>query len=67
MDDAAWWAATGSWLVKVLDPEHYPVVSRVGTATGQHYQAVSDPHHAFESGLQRVLDGIELLVQRRGG
>jgi AcrR family transcriptional regulator len=67
MDDAAWWAATGPWLAKVLDPEHYPVASRVGTTTGQHYQAVADPDHAFEFGLQRVLDGIELLVQRRGG
>jgi AcrR family transcriptional regulator len=67
VDEAAWWAATGPWLAKVLDPEHYPVASRVGTTTGQHYQAVADPDHAFEFGLQRVLDGIELLVQRRGG
>lgn len=67
MDDAAWWAATGPWLAKILDPERYPVASRVGTTTGQHYQAVSDPDHAFEFGLQRVLDGIEVLVQQRGG
>ncbi len=67
MDDAAWWAATGPWLAKVLNPERYPVASRVGTTTGQHYQAVSDPDHAFEFGLQRVLDGIEALIQQRDG
>lgn len=39
--------------------------TRVGTTAGQHYQAVSDPDHAFEFGLQRVLDGIEVLVQDR--
>lgn len=67
MEDAAWWEATGPWLAKVLDPERYPLAARVGTTTGAHYQAVSDPDHAFEFGLQRVLDGIEALVQQRGG
>lgn len=67
MDDAARWAATEPWLAKVLNPDQYPVASRVGTTTGQHYQAVSNPDHAFEFGLQRVLDGIEALVQQRGG
>jgi hypothetical protein len=67
IDDAAWWAATGPCLAKVLNPGQYPVASRVGTTTGQHYQAVSAPDHAFEFGLQRVLDGIELFVQRRSG
>ncbi len=67
MNDAAWWAATGPWLAKVFDPQHYPVAARVGTTAGQHHQAVSDPDHAFEFGLQRVLDGIEVLVHQRGG
>ena len=62
---AAWWAATGPWLAEVLDAERYPLGTRVGTTAGQHYQAVSDPDHAFEFGLQRVLDGIEVLVQDR--
>jgi AcrR family transcriptional regulator len=66
MDDAVWWAAIGPWLAKVFDPQRYPVAARVGTTTGQHYQAVSDSEYAFEFGLQRVLDGIEVLVQQRG-
>lgn len=66
IDDAAWWAATGPWLAKVFDAERYPVAARAGTTTGQHYQAVSDPDHAFEFGLQRVLDGVEVLVRSRG-
>jgi AcrR family transcriptional regulator len=67
MDDVAWWEATGPWLAKVLDPERYPVAARVGTTTGQHYQAVFHPDHAFEFGLRRVLDGIEVFVHQRGG
>ncbi len=67
MDDAAWWAATGPWLAKILDPQRYPVATRVGTAAGQHHQAVSNPDHAFEFGLQRVLDGVEVLVRQRSG
>ncbi|MGH3872240.1 MAG: TetR/AcrR family transcriptional regulator [Pseudonocardiaceae bacterium] len=66
MDDATWWAATGPWLATVLDPQRYPVATRVGTTAGQHHQAVTDPDHAFEFGLQRVLDGIEVLIQQRG-
>lgn len=30
-----------------------------------HGQAISDPDHAFEFGLQRVLTGIEALVGER--
>ncbi|MDQ3988488.1 MAG: TetR/AcrR family transcriptional regulator [Actinomycetota bacterium] len=67
IDDATWWAATGPWLAKVLDPQRYPVATRVGTTAGQHHQAPSDPHHAFEFGLHRVLDGIAVLVEQRGG
>ncbi|MGH3902389.1 MAG: TetR/AcrR family transcriptional regulator [Pseudonocardiaceae bacterium] len=67
MDDAAWWAVTGPWLAKVLDSQRYPVATRVGTTAGQYHQGVSDPEHAFEFGLQRVLDGIEVLVHQRSG
>ncbi len=66
IDDATWWAATGPWLAKVFDAQRYPVAARVGTTTGEHYQAVSDPDHAFEFGLQRVLDGVEVFIQQRG-
>ncbi|MGH3788641.1 MAG: TetR/AcrR family transcriptional regulator [Pseudonocardiaceae bacterium] len=67
IDDATWWAATAPWLAKVLDAQRYPVAARVGTTAGQHYQAPSNPDHAFEFGLQRVLDGIEVLIRQRSG
>lgn len=50
VDDAIWWAATGPWLAKVFDAQRYPVAARVGTTSGEHYHAVSDPDHAFELG-----------------
>jgi AcrR family transcriptional regulator len=66
MDDQAWWAAAAPWLEKVFDPGRYPVASRVGSAAGEFHNAAYDPQYAFEFGLQRILDGIEALVQRRG-
>lgn len=65
VDDATWWAATQPWLAKVLDPQRFPLATRVGTTTGEHYQAISDPDHAFEFGRERVLTGIEALVCER--
>jgi AcrR family transcriptional regulator len=65
LDDQAWWAATAPWLDKVFDPGRYPLAARVGSAAGEHHNAAYDPHHAFEFGLQRILDGIEVLIQRR--
>ncbi|MBC8091105.1 MAG: TetR/AcrR family transcriptional regulator, partial [Pseudonocardia sp.] len=47
------------------DAERFPLAARVGAVSGEAYQAPSDPAHAFEFGLQRVLDGIEVLVQAR--
>lgn len=53
------------WLAKVLDPERFPLAARVGTTAGAHHQAISDPDHAFEFGLECVLTGIEALVRER--
>jgi hypothetical protein len=36
-------------------------------AAGAAYAAAFSPEHAFEFGLQRVLDGVEALVSARGG
>jgi AcrR family transcriptional regulator len=65
MDDETWWAAAAPWLDKVFDPKRYPLAARVGTAAGEHHRAAYDPDHAFEFGLQRVLDGINALVRKR--
>lgn len=63
--DDQWWAAFGPWLDKVLDPARYPLARRVGPAATEQYQGTYDPQHAFEFGLRRLLDGIEMLVNER--
>jgi AcrR family transcriptional regulator len=63
--DEEWWRANEPLLRRVFDPERYPTASRVGPAATEAYQAAYDPEYAFEFGLQRVLDGIEIFVGER--
>jgi AcrR family transcriptional regulator len=65
--DEQWWYAHAPFLERILDTRHYPTASRVGTAAGQAHGAAYDPDHAFEFGLHRVLDGIEVLIESRSG
>ncbi|MFI0791102.1 TetR/AcrR family transcriptional regulator [Micromonospora rubida] len=64
--DDEWWTTLAPLLDRVLDRERYSVAVRVGTSATAHYNAVHDPEHAFEFGLQRVLDGIESFVNSSG-
>jgi len=64
--DEQWWHARAPVLERVVDPTRYPVAMRVGTAAGEAHNGAYAPEHAFAFGLQRVLDGIETLIQRRG-
>lgn len=65
--DERWWAANAPLLEKVFDAGRYPTAARVGAAAGAAYEAAYDPEHAFEFGLQRILDGIEALIRGRTG
>lgn len=65
MTDYEWWSANAPLLDEVFDAERYPTASRVGTAAAAAYGGAYDPEHAFEFGLQRVLDGIGAFVQTR--
>ncbi|WP_091554524.1 TetR/AcrR family transcriptional regulator [Micromonospora pattaloongensis] len=65
MTDEQWWSAQAPLLAEVVDPERYPIAARVGAAAGRAYNAPAAPEHAFEFGLQRVLDGIDVLIRRR--
>ena len=58
MDDEQWWAAHAPLLEEVLDPAAYPLAARVGTAAGTAHGAAYDPEHAYQFGLQVVLDGL---------
>jgi AcrR family transcriptional regulator len=65
LTDDEWWAAQAPLLEQVLEPDRFPTASRVGTAASKEYEGLWDPEHAFEFGLRRVLDGIEVLVKSR--
>ena len=65
MTDDQWWSAHAPLLSTVLDPARYPVAARVGSAAGEAHGTAYHPQHAFEFGLERVLDGIEAFVAAR--
>jgi AcrR family transcriptional regulator len=63
--DLEWWVAVAPVLETVMSGQHFPVAGRVGQAAGMAHQAVSDPEHALSFGLDRILDGVEVLITRR--
>ena len=65
ISDAQWWEINAPVLERVMEPGRYPVSERVGTTAGQTYDSIADPVRAFEFGLARTLDGIELYVRSR--
>ena len=65
MDDAQWWAVAGPVLDRVLDPARYPRATRIGSAAGSEHASAHDPEHAYRFGLERVLDGLAVLVDQR--
>lgn len=56
-----WWAATEPYVAQVFDPERFPTAARVGPVAGEELGAY-DPHRTFTFGLERLLDGIGVLV-----
>lgn len=64
-DDAQWWADNGPLLERVLDADAYPLAVRVGAAAGAAQGSAHDPEHAYRFGLERVLDGLAALIDRR--
>jgi AcrR family transcriptional regulator len=64
LDEAQWWAAHAPVLQKVLDPDAYPLAVRVGAAAGDAHQAAYDPGHAYDFGLQVILDGLAALIDQ---
>jgi hypothetical protein len=66
MSDQQWWAANAPLLARVFDAVTYPTAARVGAAAGMAHDAAYSPRHAYEFGLQRVLDGLGTLIEGRG-
>ena len=65
LDDEQWWAANAPLLNRIMDPATYPLASRIGTAAGQAHGAAFNPDHAYEFGLERILDGLDALIAQR--
>jgi hypothetical protein len=65
MTDEEWWEANAPLLARVVNPDDYPTAARVGTAAGAAQGGAYSPDHAWEFGLERVLDGLQALVDRR--
>jgi AcrR family transcriptional regulator len=66
LSDAQWWSANAPLLERILDPDAYPIAARVGSAAGAAQGAAYSPDHAWEFGLERVLDGLAALIERTG-
>ncbi len=62
MTDAEWWEVNAPILDRVMAGTDFPLAGRVGTSTGEAYNAATDPDLSFRFGLDRILDGIELYV-----
>ena len=63
--DLEWWEARAPLLERLIEPDRFPTATRVGTAAGEAHNAAYAPVHSFEFGLQRILDGVESLVDSR--
>jgi hypothetical protein len=62
LSDHQWWDAMAPTLEQLLDPQLFPLATRVGTTATEHYTGASNPELAFEFGLQRLLDGVEAMI-----
>jgi hypothetical protein len=64
ISDAEWWAVNVPVLERVMPADAYPISGRVGQVAGEEYNAVGDPGRSFRFGLDRILDGVERLLDR---
>ncbi|MEV0350326.1 TetR/AcrR family transcriptional regulator C-terminal domain-containing protein [Nonomuraea sp. NPDC050680] len=65
LDDSQWWQAIMPTLMPVVDRRRFPLSSRVGLAAQAARQGRFWGEEAFEFGLDRLLDGIGVLIDRR--
>ncbi len=63
MSDDQWWYTIAPFL-DTIDYGHYPISARVGPITAAEYGA-GDPERAFKFGLERFLDGMEIMLARK--
>ena len=64
ISDREWWEVNAPVLGRLMREDGFPLASRVGRAAGEAYDSISDPERSFAFGLERVLDGLEALLDR---
>ena len=62
--DVQWWTNLEPALAAMMDPAGFPLGSRVGQAAGEYHQSAGDPGAALDFGLERILDGVAVLIDR---
>ena len=65
ISDEQWWQKVQPLVAEVFDPAQFPIAARVGQAAGQAHQAAHNPEHAYAFGLDRLLQGVEVLIKER--
>jgi AcrR family transcriptional regulator len=57
-----WWTAMAPHAERFFDAEHFPTAARVGPVAGIDRRAADARERSFEFGLDRLLDGIGVLI-----
>ncbi len=65
LSDADWWAQHEPVMAAATELMPYDLASRVGRAASEAADGLYDPKLAFDFGLDRIIDGIGVLVARR--
>lgn len=65
LDDGEWWVEAMPVLARVIDPKRFPLTARVGLAATEARKGQFWNDEAFAFGLERLLDGIALLIEQR--
>ncbi|MFD8499261.1 TetR/AcrR family transcriptional regulator [Amycolatopsis sp. NPDC059657] len=65
LGDDEWWAANEPLLTRVFDAEAHPTAARIGSAAGAAHQSSYNAEHAYGFGLDRVIDGLGVLIEGR--
>nr|WP_246401844.1 TetR/AcrR family transcriptional regulator C-terminal domain-containing protein [Jiangella mangrovi] len=65
LTDDQWWRVVMPLLENIADPSEFPVAARVGLAVQAERNGRFWGESAFEFGLERLLDGFAVLIDRR--
>lgn len=65
-EDGDWWQAHRPYWSRVVDPDRFPAIHRQFERAGRS-DPDTDHRFNFDFGLDRLLDGIEALLERRSG